>query len=721
MSNTITAYFKGRAGVAESVYQYDYGKVLVIDGLSLPAVFEAHFANTGDDSSTTVIGQNNRVAIPNACLTKTGIVTVYIYLHAGENDGEVEYVIKFAVTQRARPAYDSTEEERSEFETAIQTAIAMLQNPKKINSPLDENNQVTYGEEGQLLRTKGNGSTEWVDVGLPTDEQTAQAVSDWLDEHPEATTTVQDGSLTESKFSDALKLKTIKEYVTPEMFGAKGDGVADDIDAIMSAIESGLPVVFNSSKTYAIGYEIEDYTLNGVSTKRANYIVITEPTIINGNGATIKLLTNPCAVYNGIRIQGTENVVIDNLKVIGDRDNHTTTYLVDEYVGEWGHCVAVRESNNVVLKNIEASKAWGDGISIGAGSQRVLIANCVSDNSRRNGLTVASSKSVHVTDCVFSNTSGVAPQAGVDIEPDPVSGIILKDIVLERCYSHSNSGSGFEVNSTAFGLINTSEVIDVTLKNCRSESNFNGISFLAASSASAQAYNYSGKVSFIDCYILNPLSHGCLVQFEKPNKTAQCIIDGCVFDGYKNYGVFGDFSHSSETDSIWGGAIIRDSKFTNVPSDTGQYKCAVMWGSVGYTAGKRYDLIIDNCQVDDSNPLYWGSLAPGHGQIKWDKKPIVSQPSGYSHFSLNGLLITNRADNVGFILPSRDVCDRVFEMYCLTGSSCFVARYGYGDQSITTDDKIISTDSTSGASTYSLAIGEKIKLVPYSTNYWVAA
>lgn len=202
MSNTITAYFKGRTGVAESVYQYDYGRILVIDGLNLPATFEAHFANTGDDNAITVIGQNNRVAIPNACLTATGIVTVYFYLHSGDNDGETEYVVRFAVIRRAKPEYESTAEERSEFETALQQAIAMLQNPRKVNSPLDRYDQVTYGTNGQLLRTKGNGATEWVDVGLPTDEQTAAAVSAWLDEHPEATTTVQDDSLTEAKYKN---------------------------------------------------------------------------------------------------------------------------------------------------------------------------------------------------------------------------------------------------------------------------------------------------------------------------------------------------------------------------------------------------------------------------------------------------------------------------------------------------------------------------------------
>lgn len=117
------------------------------------------------------------------------------------------------------------------------TELAREVNSAKVNTPTDIYDQPTYGTAGQVLRTKGDGETEWATVGQPTDAQTAQAVNNWLDDHPEATTTVQDNSLTEAKFSDMLRLKTLKDYVTPEMFGAVGDGIADDTASFQEAID----------------------------------------------------------------------------------------------------------------------------------------------------------------------------------------------------------------------------------------------------------------------------------------------------------------------------------------------------------------------------------------------------------------------------------------------------------------------------------------------------
>lgn len=70
---------------------------------------------------------------------------------------------------------------------------------------------------------------------LPTEE----AVNKWLDEHPEATTTVQDGAITEKKLNEELgqTLQRVRrDLINVKNFGAVGDGVTDDSDAFISAI-----------------------------------------------------------------------------------------------------------------------------------------------------------------------------------------------------------------------------------------------------------------------------------------------------------------------------------------------------------------------------------------------------------------------------------------------------------------------------------------------------
>lgn len=157
--------------------------------------------------------------------------------------------------------YPGTEAQFEEDMAALSDNASKLSELEsgKVNKPATNPD----GTNGQLLRTNGDGTTTWVDQGLPTDEQTAEAVSDWLDDHPEATTTVQDYSLTYKKLVNGTL-----GFVTPEMFGAVGDGVTDDTNAVEEALQSGKPV-YAMGKTYRVSrLKLDNVTLVGESREK---------------------------------------------------------------------------------------------------------------------------------------------------------------------------------------------------------------------------------------------------------------------------------------------------------------------------------------------------------------------------------------------------------------------------------------------------------------------
>lgn len=83
-----------------------------------------------------------------------------------------------------------------------------------------------------------------------TGEDIDDSISEWLDNHPEATTTVEDHSITYEKLVNGTL-----NFVTPEMYGAKGDAVTDDSAALSLAFNSGFPV-YLGGKTYRLASEL---------------------------------------------------------------------------------------------------------------------------------------------------------------------------------------------------------------------------------------------------------------------------------------------------------------------------------------------------------------------------------------------------------------------------------------------------------------------------------
>lgn len=179
-----------------------------------------------------------------------------------------------------------------------------------------------------------------------------KGVASWLGDHPEATTTVQDHSLTYAKLVNG----TLK-FVTPEMYGAVGDGTTDDTVAVKSAIESGYTVILTA----------EYYCTSLISISNQDNITIT------GKG---KLKSNIPKILN---FTNCDNLTIEDISV-------STTYNVnaEENVGE-----SVADSNgynslSALIDIVGCENVAIDGVSVTGGytgvyaktSSNVRVVNC---------------------------------------------------------------------------------------------------------------------------------------------------------------------------------------------------------------------------------------------------------------------------------------------------------------------------------------------------------
>ena len=108
------------------------------------------------------------------------------------------------------------------------------------------------GTAGQALVLDNNLHPVWGDVSI-NPEDIAEAVDDWLDEHPEATTTVEDGSITRAKLADTLKADT-------DAVGADfvDHGLAQYFYKADTYIKSGTETTLNGFDLYKIPVSLGD-------------------------------------------------------------------------------------------------------------------------------------------------------------------------------------------------------------------------------------------------------------------------------------------------------------------------------------------------------------------------------------------------------------------------------------------------------------------------------
>lgn len=164
-------------------------------------------------------------------------------------------------------------------------------------------------------------------------------------------------------YKEIIDINKLRDYVTPEMYGATGDGISDDTEAVEKAIKSGLPVKFD--KEYVINSRI--YLTN-------NCILFGNgKLLVKANDATVfQMTTNSFdyVIFKGIKIEMTQGSSLERQQVLFYNDFYNLGLLCFEDVqismhGKNGFvvtnsaCVEKYEFNNVVVNNLSTNSMGG--------------------------------------------------------------------------------------------------------------------------------------------------------------------------------------------------------------------------------------------------------------------------------------------------------------------------------------------------------------------------
>ena len=260
------------------------------------------------------------------------------------------------------------------------------------------------------------------------------------------------------------KIDNTKFSVSVKEFGAKGDGVTNDQDAINAAIKYAYE---NGIENVVIPYTGSPYMIKGYEEGQVDYwenctgvILKSGITLHIHPKAEIKIIPNARRATTMFNIYNIENVKIIGGRITGDKHSHLGTE------GEWGYGIAISGSDNVIIEDVYIRQMWGDGINLqryrntypteifgevteSKPNKDVIVDNVICDDNRRQGMSVEAVIRMTIKESVFKNTGGTAPQAGIDIEP--WSRFDAREITIVNTQCYGNTGAGIYAYQAKLG------------------------------------------------------------------------------------------------------------------------------------------------------------------------------------------------------------------------------------------------------------------------------
>ncbi len=195
---------------------------------------------------------------------------------------------------------------------------------------------------------------------------------------------------------------------------------------------------------------------------------------------------------------------------------------------EFRHIIWLRGCSDVNILGLRLQSSGGDGICLHRGKKHlpcknVLIRDCICDDNYRQGISVISADKLLIKNCVFKNTGGTSPAAGIDLEPYLPEDMMV-EVIVSNCVSENNGGSGF-IASISNLNVNSREV-SILFVNCYARG-------CGESGLRARLVNKDrrpkGLIEFRNCTIENSSYPGALIQWEKADSPIKLRFSNCKF------------------------------------------------------------------------------------------------------------------------------------------------------------------------------------------------
>ena len=224
--------------------------------------------------------------------------------------------------------------------------------------------------------------------------------------------------------------------VSPESFGARGDGRTDDTAAIQRCIDDapqGATVRLRRGAVYRID------TNRNPTWNRFGGLRLRARITLDLNGAELKALPSALpagAVVQAPRVDGWR--ILGPGRIVGERAEHRGTS------GEWGMGIAAFGGRSWVIgPDVEVADCWGDGIYLGPMQtpghfcEDFLISGVRVMRCRRNGISVTGGRNGRIENFRIEMIRGIAPEGAIDREPDllehPNRNIVVRGGTTRDC------------------------------------------------------------------------------------------------------------------------------------------------------------------------------------------------------------------------------------------------------------------------------------------------